>query len=68
MSYLDKYPQCIGCPVSKYCGTMVRSTRLCKSYQPEEYEEETQEDTDKEMYEDMVANDYLMEDHFIYEP
>ena len=68
MYYLDKYPQCIGCPVSKYCGTMIQSTRLCKSYQPEEYEEDTQEDMDKEMYEDMVANDYLMEDHFVYEP
>lgn len=32
MSYLDKYPCCIGCPVGKYCGTMVSSIRLCNSY------------------------------------
>lgn len=32
-TYLDHYPNCVGCPVSKYCGTMVQSTRLCKSYQ-----------------------------------
>ena len=31
MSYLGKYPHCIGCPVEKYCGTMVSSTRLCHS-------------------------------------
>jgi hypothetical protein len=31
MSYLDKYPDCAGCPVSKYCGTMVSSIRLCHS-------------------------------------
>ena len=32
MSYLDKYPSCIGCPVSIYCGTMISSTKLCHSY------------------------------------
>lgn len=26
---LDKYPQCKGCPVTKYCGTMISSTLLC---------------------------------------
>ena len=26
---LDKYPNCIGCPVFKYCGTVVASTLLC---------------------------------------
>lgn len=26
---LDKYPNCSGCPVSEYCGTMVASTLLC---------------------------------------
>ena len=26
---LDKYPNCAGCPVIKYCGTMVASTLLC---------------------------------------
>lgn len=30
--YLDHYPDCIGCPVSKYCGTQCMSTRLCNSY------------------------------------
>ena len=33
MKYLDKYPNCIGCPVSKYCGTMIGSISLCNSYQ-----------------------------------
>lgn len=32
MKYLDKYPDCLGCPVSKYCGTAVSSIRLCNSY------------------------------------
>lgn len=32
MTYLDKYPNCIGCPVIKYCGTMIGSIRLCHSY------------------------------------
>ena len=32
MSYLDHYPNCIGCPVEKYCGTAVSSIRLCHSY------------------------------------
>ena len=32
MTYLDKYPNCNGCPVEKYCGTMVSSIRLCHSY------------------------------------
>ena len=26
---VDKHPHCIGCPVIKYCGTMVASTLLC---------------------------------------
>ena len=34
MKYLDKYPNCIGCPVAQYCGTMIQSTKLCNSYQP----------------------------------
>lgn len=33
MKYLDKYPNCVGCPVSKYCGIMIGSIRLCNSYQ-----------------------------------
>ena len=40
MSYLDKYPNCIGCPVTKYCGTMVSSIKLCHSCD-EPLEEET---------------------------
>jgi hypothetical protein len=31
MTYLDKYPNCIGCPVSKWCGTAVSTTKLCHS-------------------------------------
>lgn len=33
MRYLDIYKDCIGCPVEKYCGTMVGSIRLCNSYE-----------------------------------
>ena len=32
MRYIDKYPGCIGCPVTKYCGIMVGSIKLCNSY------------------------------------
>lgn len=32
MNYLSKYPNCIGCPMLKYCGTVVSSTKLCNSY------------------------------------
>lgn len=32
MTYLDKYPNCINCPVSRWCGTAVSSIRLCHSY------------------------------------
>ena len=32
MKYLDIYPECKGCPVAQYCGTMISSTRLCHSY------------------------------------
>ena len=39
MSYLDKYPSCIGCPVTKYCGTMVGSIKLCNSYDEPSIEE-----------------------------
>lgn len=31
MSYIDKYPRCIDCPVEKYCGTVVATTKLCNS-------------------------------------
>lgn len=40
MTYLDKYPNCNGCPVIKYCGTMVGSTRLCHAYNEAAVEEE----------------------------
>lgn len=33
MTYLDAYPGCLGCPVSKWCGTAVSCYRLCNSYQ-----------------------------------
>ena len=32
MRYIDKYPGCKGCPVIKYCGTMISCMRLCNSY------------------------------------
>lgn len=32
MKYLDKYPSCNGCPVAKYCGTIISSVKLCNSY------------------------------------
>lgn len=31
MTYLDKYPNCNGCPVEKYCGTAVSCVKLCQS-------------------------------------
>ena len=39
MSYLDKYPNCMGCPVTKYCGTMIGSIRLCHSCDESSVEE-----------------------------
>lgn len=33
LRYIDKYPECRGCPVEKYCGTMISSRRLCNSYE-----------------------------------
>lgn len=32
-TYLDVHPNCISCPVEKYCGTMTQSTKLCNSYE-----------------------------------
>lgn len=32
MAYIDKYPGCNGCPVAKYCGTIISSIKLCNSY------------------------------------
>lgn len=39
MRYIDVYKDCIGCPVKKYCGTMVGSIRLCNSYELNKKEE-----------------------------
>lgn len=41
MTYLDKYPNCIGCPVSRWCGTAVGSIRLCHSYNEDIAEKES---------------------------
>lgn len=41
MTYLDKYPNCINCPVEKYCGTVVSSIRLCHSYNDSVAEKES---------------------------
>ncbi len=41
MTYLEKYPNCIGCPVEKYCGTVVSSIRLCHSYNDDVAEKES---------------------------
>lgn len=27
MTYKEKYPNCIGCPIDKYCGKAVAATR-----------------------------------------
>ena len=40
MTYLDKDPNCNGCPVEEYCGTVVGSIRLCHSYNEEIAEKE----------------------------
>lgn len=41
--YLDHYPDCVGCPVAKYCGTMVGSIRLCNSYNEENHKQDDTE-------------------------
>ena len=41
MKYIDKYPNCIGCPVSKWCGTAVSSVRLCNSITKDSKDDET---------------------------
>ena len=51
MTFLDKYPSCIGCPVSKWCGTAVSSIRLCNSL----------EDSIKETEEDVVLEECIKE-------
>lgn len=31
-TFHDVYYSCKNCPVKEYCGTMIQSIRLCKSY------------------------------------
>ena len=38
MKYLDVYPDCKGCPVAQYCGTMIQSIELCNSYEDKQKE------------------------------
>lgn len=33
MRYIDKYPDCNGCPVYEYCGTVISSIKLCNYYE-----------------------------------
>ena len=56
MTYLDKYPNCIGCPVYQYCGTAVSSTKLCHSYKEEESKEEDDIEALAEYYIDLESN------------
>lgn len=46
MRYIDKYPGCIGCPVKKFCGTMVGSMRLCNSYDKNQKENNNENNID----------------------
>lgn len=32
MKYRDIYKNCEGCPVAKYCGTVIGEIKLCNSY------------------------------------
>lgn len=50
MRYLDKYPDCVGCPHTKYCGLMVGSIKLCNSYDYREKETTTTTSPDEEQY------------------
>lgn len=49
MSYLDKYPGCVGCPVEVYCGTVVSCFRLCNSYDNKEEQKDIEQDMLNEM-------------------
>ena len=44
MKYIDKYPNCKGCPVYEFCGTMISSIRLCNSYENKEEQEQIEQD------------------------
>ena len=41
MRYIDAYPGCLGCPVRKWCGTMVSCMRLCNSYSENQQQNNT---------------------------
>lgn len=64
MKYLDKYPNCKGCPVAIYCGTMVGSIMLCNSYEDNEKSKNEGKNIDdiiddlsvRESYEDSLAD------------
>lgn len=43
MTYSDVYPNCTGCPVYQYCGTMISSIKLCNSYKDESKRKNTGE-------------------------
>lgn len=53
--YIDVYKNCIGCPVHKYCGTMIGNIRLCNSYKEEQ--ESNVEEPEEEEYPDWLVND-----------
>lgn len=71
MKFLDVYPHCQGCPVSKYCGTMVGSIRLCNSYKTKEEKEKELAD---EVFEEEIKNivlppiDLFIDYYVEYEP
>ena len=44
MKYIDKYPNCKGCPVYDFCGTMISSIRLCNSYEDKEEQGQIEQD------------------------
>lgn len=43
MKYIDEYPNCVGCPVEIYCGTVVGCFKLCASYKTHEICQEEKE-------------------------
>ena len=59
MRYIDKYPGCRGCPVIKYCGTMVGSIRLCNSYKDEASEGEEKRHVLSLSYATPTESDYI---------
>lgn len=56
--YLDKYPDCVECPVSQYCGTVVSSIRLCNSYPVSEGEKILLKEELYEVYTDALGDDW----------